>query len=56
MFDQMAFENFKVLSESYLKRVKDEIDEELNGLMLMNLQSLNAGKIGPSQGQFYAHL
>lgn len=56
LFDQMAFDSFKAQSEAYLKNIQDEIDAEMNGLMLMNLQSLSAGGPGQVQSQFKQNL
>ena len=56
LFDQMAFDSFKTQSEAYLKNIQDEIDAEMNGLMLMNLQSLSAGGPGQVQSQFKQNL
>ena len=52
----MAFDSFKTQSEAYLKNIQDEIDAEMNGLMLMNLQSLSAGGPGQVQSQFKQNL
>ena len=52
----MAFDSFKAQSEAYLTGIQAEIDEEMNGLLLMNLQSLSAGAARPSQAQFAMHL
>lgn len=52
----MAFDSFKKQSEAYLNKIQANIDEEMNGLLLMNLQSLSAGRVGPSQHQFAQHL
>ena len=56
LFDQMAFDSFKAQSEAYLKNIQGEIDSEMNGLMLMNLQSLSAGGPGQVQSQFKQNL
>jgi hypothetical protein len=41
LFDKKINENFTALSQQYLKNIKDEINRQMNGLMLMNLQGLS---------------